>query len=148
MNSKDFRFNSAASILALVVIAGCSGGGPQPIDPVPVVPVSGTVMIDGQAYSGVKVKAFPDPAPSDGKVDLSVVGRTDAEGKFQLTTYYQNDGAPVGNYILTFSYDPNPAAKSGDALQGRYNQRSSEHKLVVKGDEESVDVGTIELSTR
>jgi hypothetical protein len=30
-------------------------------------------------------------------------GRTDEDGRFQLTTYARFDGAPVGEYVITIS---------------------------------------------
>ena len=73
--------------------------------------------------------------------------RTDAEGKFQFTTYYQNDGAPIGDFGLIFEWHQNPASnKNTDYFKGALMDRlNPRHKLSVKGDEESIDMGVLEI---
>ena len=59
------------------------------------VPVTGTVRVQGKPIANASV-SFQS---QDGKV--SAGGVTDTEGKFQLTTYTNGDGAPIGNYVVT-----------------------------------------------
>ncbi len=139
----------SCSFLALLCLtaAGCSRGGPKPANPKACYPVTGTVLVNGEPKPGLKIKLSPEPLPPDRKVPLPTVGRCDSEGRFALTTYYQNDGAPVGKYRLLFSLDMNPAGASVDYFQGRYSSPfgPAEHTLNVTGEEESVDMGVIEL---
>lgn len=125
---------------------GCSASGPAPADPKKVVPVSGTVHVNGEPQAGVKVRLVPIPFPADGRVTLVTIGRTDAEGKFKLTTYYQDDGAPVGDFGLTFEFDKNPSGSTKDFFKGKYSdRRNPQQKLTVKGDEESIELPLINL---
>lgn len=135
------------AVLSLAA-AGCADGGPKPVNPKKVIPVTGIVHVDGKPQKGIKVKLAPDPMPADNKIVLPTLGKTDSEGKFELTTYYQNDGAPVGEFSLTFTYDMNPSGASRDYFRGKYsNPRTSEHKLSVKDSDESIDMGVQELTT-
>lgn len=142
------RYTVCGLASAIVLsVSGCGSGGPKPINPKQVVPVSGIVHVDGEPKGGIKIRLAPDPMPADGKVTLPTIGRCDAEGKFQFTTYYQNDGAPIGDFSLMFELDLNPSGSKVDFFKGRYSKPgSSPHKLSVKGDEESIDMGVLELS--
>lgn len=75
------------SLLTLLVAAGCGGSG--------TIPVTGTVTLDGQPLPNAVV-AF---APKDGS--RPAVGRTDAQGNFQVTTFTENDGVMPGEHIVT-----------------------------------------------
>jgi hypothetical protein len=75
----------AAIAAAFLVLAGCGGGGPK------IVPVSGTVTIDGQPLTYGHVQVIPTgwrPAS----------GRLDGNGRFTLTTTVANDGCAVGTH--------------------------------------------------
>ena len=81
------RIWGAATGLLAVLIAGCGGG-------LDLIPVSGTVTLDGQPVDGAAVVFVPvagGPAAS---------GSTDAGGKFRLTTVNQ-PGAVPGEYNVT-----------------------------------------------
>jgi hypothetical protein len=138
----------AFSTVFFLSAAGCGSGGPKPVNPKQVVPVTGIVHVDGEPNRGLKVRIAPDPMPADGKVTLPTIGRCDDEGKFSLTTYYQDDGAPIGEFSLLFELDMNPSGSKQDFFRGKYsNPRASQHKLSVKGDEESIDLEVIELTS-
>ena len=76
--------------------------------------MTGTIHVDGKPTRGVSVRLVPNPMPSDRKVKLPTIGKSGDEGKFALTTYYQNDGAPVGEYYMLFEWDQNPAGSPED----------------------------------
>jgi hypothetical protein len=87
-------------LMSALCLLGCGGGGgPKPIEKLPTVPVTGTVTLRG--------KALPDASiifsRADGKVNPR--GISDASGNFQLSTYGNNDGAPVGSYKVTVAVD-------------------------------------------
>jgi hypothetical protein len=84
-----------AAALGLVLLAGCGGNEFKRV------PVSGTVTLDGQPFSGGVLHFYPDPAKGNNyRVDcLSPV----RDGKFTLLTTAVKDtdsgsGAPVGWY--------------------------------------------------
>jgi len=145
------RYSLLCGIMAVLFLTtvGCSDGGPKPVNPKQVYPVTGIIQVDGKPQRGIKVKLAPNPLPADRRVTLPIIGRTDDEGKFKLTTYYQDDGAPVGEYNMLFSLDLNPSGGGYDHFRGKYSnpQVESEYTLSVKGDKESIDVGLIELTS-
>ncbi|MBA2113531.1 hypothetical protein [Bremerella alba] len=57
----------------------------------PTVPVEGEVLYEGQPLEGAMIMLLRD----NGK---GAVGRTDAAGHFQLSTFIPNDGAQVDQY--------------------------------------------------
>lgn len=75
------------------VIAGCSAGVDRP----ETAPVSGTVVYKGQPVEGATVSFMADGAPR------AASGVTDADGKFQLSTFELNDGALIGEHVVTIS---------------------------------------------
>ena len=79
------RLGAAAVAICTLALAGCGEGGPK------IVPVSGTVTIDGQPLAYGHVQVLPAgwrPAS----------GRLDGSGRFTLTTTAPNDGCAVGTH--------------------------------------------------
>jgi hypothetical protein len=72
-----------------LTLAGCGRSG------IPVAPTEGVVLLDSKPVAGVSV-VFR-------QAGLSMVasGKTDEEGRFQLSTYGDFDGAPVGECVAT-----------------------------------------------
>ncbi len=105
-----YRGCSLALLLATFTLTGCGGDA----DPgrQPVFPVTGTVTMHGAPLGGATV-AF---APQAGQP--TAVGKTDAEGKFTLTTYAYGDGAAAGSFRVVISKtiaEPSTAVEdSGD----------------------------------
>ena len=100
-----------------LALAGCNGGSPQ----VPVFPAEGKILFDGKPPAGAQVIFHPV-----GKAGSEVVrptGQVDSTGKFTLTTYAANDGAPEGDYQVTVEWwiakNDNPAVNQ---LPARYRQ--------------------------
>lgn len=87
------RTHSIITLIALSVLAGCGGAADRP----DLVPVKGTVLLNGQPVSGATVTFSNEKAPR------SAQGVTDAEGKFQLTSYDTNDGAIEGEHSITIT---------------------------------------------
>ncbi|QEG36461.1 hypothetical protein [Bythopirellula goksoeyrii] len=77
-------------LLAVIVIAGCSDGRPERV------PVSGTVLINGQPLTSGNIKFVPSNGrPSGSKID--------EQGHFNLTCYDGNDGALLGKHQVQVS---------------------------------------------
>jgi hypothetical protein len=81
-----------AGLSLIVFVSGCSGGLK---DRPPIVPVSGSVKYKGQPVEGAIVTFVTEKSPR------TSTGVTDAEGKFQLTTFDTNDGAVVGENLVS-----------------------------------------------
>lgn len=76
--------------VALLVLAGCGDGR------VKVYPVSGQVLYNGQPLKGVDLAFHPNDPKND--TGYPPHAKTDADGKFTLTTYLKDDGAPAGEF--------------------------------------------------
>ncbi|QDU56692.1 hypothetical protein [Aeoliella mucimassa] len=76
-------------------VAGCGNkndGRPQRV------PVSGRVLLDGEAAAEAMVVFYP----SNGSTPAAQ-GNTDAEGNFTLSTFDAKDGAVPGSYLVLVS---------------------------------------------
>jgi hypothetical protein len=93
----------ALLLTAGVLISGC--GTAQE----PVFPVSGQILWSGKPLAEAVVVLHPE----DGK-RRSLTARTDASGRFQLTTHQPGDGAPAGTYLVTVEY--RDLVQEGDEL--------------------------------
>ncbi len=97
------RTLSIGPILAafLATLAGCGSGGPT------MVPVAGTVTIDGQPLTYGQIQVLPNgwrPASSP-------IG---SDGRFMLTTTVSGDGCPVGTHnVVVLAGEPLP----GDSMK-------------------------------
>ena len=111
---------SLASVaLFCVLLAGCDGNISAPST----VPVSGRVLFKGKPLAGVRVKMHP--LFNIGSVKFIPSGETDRDGKFVITTAAPNDGAPAGEYSVTFERPVVGTDKTGleietDAWNGKY----------------------------
>jgi hypothetical protein len=88
------RLLSLAIALLGAAITGC---GERPYD---VVEVSGQVLLDGQPLPGAHVLFRPTEKSSAGP---EAFGKTDADGKYSLTTIFDDDGATVGRNVVSIT---------------------------------------------
>ena len=84
---------SFAAILAVSTLSGCGSSSEGP--PEPVFPVTGVVTYKGQPVVGADITFMNQEKKRSG------FGRTDAEGRYELTTFAQNDGAVEGKSLVT-----------------------------------------------
>lgn len=132
--SSIFKFTLAISVVALMV-SGCGGVD----DGLTKFPVQGTVLVGGAPQKGVRVRYFRDGKVGTTNADTpSAV--TDAEGRFQLSTNGDGDGAVAGTYKVTFFWKESNAPGTPDLLGGKYTKlEKSEFKTqVVDGTNEPV----------
>lgn len=85
------RSHSLFTAVVLLFFLGCRGNE-RPV----VVPASGVVRLDGKPTEKLSVVFFP----STGR---SAAGVTDAQGRFELTTFETGDGAVVGEHAVTIT---------------------------------------------
>jgi hypothetical protein len=100
---------------------GCGGGGPQ------VAPVTGRVTLDGRPLEHADVTFQPDGArrPS--------VGRTDADGRYELAYKRGQPGAIVGEHTVRIYVSPELVANP-PRIPARYDTKS-ELRVEVQDDE-------------
>lgn len=83
-----------------------------------VVPVSGTILVDGTPTAGVNVSLHPEKGGP--KIRQS---RTDEKGNYCWTTYVPCDGLEPGTYRLSFQHSKKQEKKpgsGGDTFNGKY----------------------------
>jgi hypothetical protein len=89
------------AIALAFLIPACSSTPHGP----PLVPVEGTITLDGKPLSGANVIFIPQGQT----LGQSAVGRTDAAGRFELNTPdLEHQGAASGNYRVVISKKVNP----------------------------------------
>ena len=108
--------------VSLVVVAGCSRGHGTAA-------VSGTVLYKSQPVDGATINFLPQAEQPTAK---PAHGKSDASGRFTLTTYFGPDdqpaGAMPGDYKVTITkidepqgaYDPNKDAPLKNHLPLKY----------------------------
>ncbi|WP_437206059.1 carboxypeptidase-like regulatory domain-containing protein [Planctomicrobium sp. SH664] len=81
--------------LAMVALfcTGCSRS--SSIDRPDVFPVAGVVILNGKPLADATVVFQPQ------EHEFAAMGKTDSEGRFQLTTFDSNDGAVPGSYRVS-----------------------------------------------
>jgi hypothetical protein len=84
--------------LGLLLIAGCNR---MPADRLEVFPVEGQVCYEGRPMPGALVVFHPQ---GGGPKAPRPTGYADKDGKFRLTTYTKQDGAPAGPYSVTVEW--------------------------------------------
>ncbi len=112
-----FRAWHAAAALGLVVLAwgaislGRGHGGPERL---PVFPLTGTLVIEGQPAAGAAIVLYPEDESISARPRASVGD----DGTFAVTTYEPGDGAPPGEYKVTVEWrrPPDGHAGGGDDL--------------------------------
>ena len=86
---------TVCSLICMVLIAGCSGGG----EPLPeLTEVTGTVTLDGKPLENISVIFQPEAADQ-----ASSRGTTNAEGKFKLMYNQDASGAVSGKHKVRFA---------------------------------------------
>ena len=128
-----------------LVAVGCS----QQVSPPHTVPVSGSVTLHGKPALGIRVTMHPQF--SMGRITWGVVGETGWKGEFKIGTGAPGNGAPPGDYIVTFTKpkiisDPelNGVETEVDDFEGKYSdpEQSPWKVKVVKGEN---DLGMFNL---
>ena len=113
-------------------------------------PITGEVHVDGQPAADLAV-TFHNVNGMDTAEPTLTATRTDENGKFSASTYDAGDGAPEGEYSVTFEWNKlNTVSMSfdGDKLDGKYNDpKKSTFKIKVE-DGKPADMGKIELTTK
>jgi hypothetical protein len=110
------------AIFTVQTLPGCDDGKLK------VYPVHGTVNVDGKPAAGAMVIFCPLDDSNQKLQRERPFGTTGADGKFTLTTFVKDDGAPVGEYkvLVQWAAPPKPGGDrdrdsgSPDRLKGRY----------------------------
>ena len=135
-----FVTRNAGNILRMFILAvSMAGCGQQ--NGVAVYPVRGSVQHAGKPAVGAKVVLYAIDR-QDANIPFPK-GTVQEDGTFQLTSYRDGDGAPVGDYNVTIEWlEPMPPGVNretfapADRLRGEYAtpDRSRLKATITKGD--------------
>lgn len=139
MTGSVWRWVGAGALAVLV--AGCSDKTKEDVTKerleqmaggsmAEVVPVRGTIFVDGTPTENVIVSLF-----QEGKGQPFQSTQTDKDGKYCWSTYQACDGIIPGTFAVTFKYIPNQKKNDSgeDAFRGKYaNPLNSKFKLTVE----------------
>lgn len=121
--------------LAAFFLNGCSGNGGGG-SRLTVYPVSGKITLSGAPVSNAIVMFSPKGQQP------AATGQTDAEGKYQLTTYdVANDGAAEGEYLVMVIKQAAPAASASEPAGGHGAPRA--HTAPARGKKAETASGSI-----
>ncbi|WP_010585067.1 hypothetical protein [Schlesneria paludicola] len=123
--------------------AGCAKPA-QPKDAVPVFPVTGNLVYEGESMIGAVITFHSNER------QLTAQGIADELGVYSLTTYLSNDGAAAGDYVVTIHWPSTPQAAPSaadpdpplppDRLKSTYtNGKSSKLRATVNKCPNSID---------
>lgn len=115
----------------------------------PTFPVTGEVFLDGSPAAGVTV-TLHDLSASDLQSSAGSMGITDADGKFKISTFTVNDGAPAGEYALSFKRLERGMVTSSegkDEFKGKYAS-PAKSTFKIKVEDKPLDAGKFELTTK
>lgn len=126
-------------VALLLAVAGCGGSS------VKLTPAGGVVKIDGRPAGGIMVQFLPDT--TRGGSGPTSFGVTDDEGKFQLRTYDDQEGAVPGPHLVVLmdTLEERPAqgtvAKKPPRLSSRFSiAKPGQLAVEVKEGGQPIDV--------
>jgi hypothetical protein len=137
VNHRNWQFGRGLCIvLAILTISGSFKGcsrGPR----YELVPAKGVVTIDGQPVGDILVQFMPD-IEKDGQGPSSQ-GTTANDGSFTLRTFAGEDGAALGNHVVTFidtTRDEPPQGQEGkpSRVPPRYGTAIGGMRVLVEKD--------------
>jgi hypothetical protein len=92
-------------VACFVACFGCGDGR------IATYPVTGAVTVDGQPAEGVLIVFCPTEGPEEFQSERPF-GNTGSGGKFELTTFNPQDGAPAGQYKVMAQWRTKPQQAS------------------------------------
>ena len=110
-------------LLLLGATVGCSRGGPQ------VAPVHGHVTLDGRPLANADITFQPD------STQRASIGRSNAEGRYELAYKRGQPGAIVGEHTVRIEVS-SELVKNPPPIPARYAAASELHPEVKRGDNE------------
>lgn len=146
LRARRTRLWGAAGFLLIASGAACSRS------PFAVVPVSGTVVLDGVPLAGGAINFQPIASGTGANAGPGSTARVNADGRYSLVTIGGVPGAVVGTHrVKIYSHSPGSPAKNerGPATQlervpARYNYKSEVTFVVPPS---GTDVADFKIST-
>ena len=132
-NSKPLWMTLALATL-LLFITGCSGDGK-------VGRVTGTVHLDGKPLEGAMVTFYPQNEGGGMSRGSASMGRTDAQGKYELVYNRSTTGAEIGEhlvYVETMQEGSGYGPGRKEEVPKQYNSEST-LRVTVKSGSQAID---------
>lgn len=141
------HFQKLCLALSIVILVGCTPKSNEK----EVFKITGSVMVDGSPIEGIQI-SLQDVAGPDTNNPSLTQGTTDAQGNVLISTYAEGDGAPAGEYKVTFvlqEFNLMSRAYSGtDKLNNKYADPDKSTFTLSVGRDKPNDLGKIELTTK
>ncbi|HEX4069989.1 MAG TPA: hypothetical protein VHX68_02425 [Planctomycetaceae bacterium] len=110
-------FVVCVALVTASLSVGCGKSRPEIKGKLPVFPVKGKVMMDGQPMAGATVLFYPTQEFPKGAAQQRPRAVVEDDGTFQVSTYGTNDGAPAGEYKVTVSWKGDTEGLTSEQLQ-------------------------------
>ena len=123
-------------LVFLILLPGCAKENVV----IPTQQISGRVLYDNKAAEGVAIYLGPIAAPTIPDIPANPHGITDKDGRFSISTYGENDGAPKGKYQLMMMWvDQNPKLESKpERFFGWYDSVNSKIMVQITDGENAI----------
>ena len=146
--------DSCRTLLSIFVIAtfvGCGGGDASRV---PVLPVRGKVLLDGDPAVGAYVE-FVQTNPTDATRKISPTCSVDEQGDYLLSTYTAGDGIPEGEYSVLVRWpvpdamtEPDSYPENWEYLREVYGDREDpQFEALIQKPPEEEEVEAIVIPT-
>jgi hypothetical protein len=112
-----------AFVVLLAAVSGCGQSGPQ------IAPVHGRVTLDGRPLARADITFQPDGA------QRASIGRTDDDGRYELSYKRDEPGAIVGKHTVHVEVS-SELVKNPPPIPARYAAESELHHQVEPGENE------------
>ena len=142
------RFLAGVLMASMALLVSSCGDGRKSC-----YPVTGTITVDGKPAVDCMILLYSnDPADHNGPNRVLPLAMADENGKFKLSTFESGDGAPAGDYSITFTWrERSGLLKSQfdgpDRLKGKYATKELSGKTVTI-EKKPQDLPTFELKTK
>ena len=151
MHSRNRIGRLLALSTVVLFVCGAIGCGDKHPNEKQVFKIKGIVTVDGKPQTDIQI-ALHDKAGPDNKQPTYPQGFTDAEGNIRISTYEEGDGAPAGDYNVTFGWQEfNLISRSyggPDKLSKKYSDPKKTPFSVILGEGKPNDLGKVELTTK
>lgn len=123
-------------LVFLILLPGCAKENVV----IPTQQISGRVLYDNKAAEGVAIYLGPIAAPTVPDIPANPHGVTDKDGRFSISTYGENDGAPKGKYQLMMMWvDQNSKLESKpERFFGWYDSVNSKIMVQITDGENAI----------
>jgi len=138
------RATVALALAVLMIVLPACGNGRKTV-----YPVHGKILVDGKPAPDAVVMFHPNFEDPNRVMPF---GQADAEGNFAISSYVNGDGAPVGEYIVTFEWRERSGLlknnfEGPDRLKGRYyDPKKSNFRVTVE--KKKHDLPPFELTSK